>query len=72
VEIGHLGSMRNLMQGGIITEFTDVVCCAECAEVSMFKDDFVYCRKVESKEALNPRALSAKLVQEVILSMQDD
>jgi len=56
------------MQGDIIT---DVACRAVCARVSVFEIEFVCCRKVERKEALQLRGWGAKLVQEVVLPMQD-
>ena len=68
MEIGPLGSVRNLMQGDIIT---DVACRAACAGVSMFKIELVCCRKVEYKEALDLPGWDAKLVQEVVFPMQD-
>jgi hypothetical protein len=65
VEIGPLRSKRNLMQGDIIT---DIVCRAESASSKL---SFVCCRKVDNKEALQLRGWGAKLVQGVVLPMQD-
>lgn len=66
MDVGPLRSVRNLLQGDIIT---DVVCRAG---VSIFKIGFVCCRKVESKEASDLRGWGAELVQEAVLPMQDD
>lgn len=65
VEIRPLKSERSIMQGDIIT---DVACRAR---VSVFEVQFVCCQKVESKEALQLRGWDAKLVQEIVLPMQD-
>ena len=42
-----------------------------CAGVSSLRFEFVCCQKVKSKEALDLRGWDAKLVQEVVLPMQD-
>ena len=57
------------MQGDIIT---DVACRAACARVSITTIiEFSYSGKVGSKEASGLQGLGAKLVQEVVLPMQD-